>query len=165
MDEQIKSIRKSVLDEEYKSNPALPAIRRRVVVLLAVFVAVRALFSIYETAFVLSRGASLGGCVINYILLLLGALFAYAVYNGARSLSYLLMLGSAVSLLISFGNGSVIAYLSKGDIAYNIYAAILAASALFQAALFAYFAFAKSLAPYFAAADKANAAVFHAKSK
>lgn len=150
-------MKKRVILDVFSGDSELMKLRKTMFWLLAGFWALRAAFSVYEIVFVLMRGASLSGALPNLCIALLGVLFAYAIYNGASTMSFLAAFGGVYSLIANFANERVIDYISSaGDVPYNIYMFILGGLALIQIVLFAYIGFSKRFKPYFEACTKVN---------
>lgn len=157
MDNSFAAMRKKAVCEVFSASPKLMELRKTMFVLLTGFCALRVAFSVYEIVFIVLRDASLTGALPNICLALLGAFFAYAIYNGASTMSFLMVIGGVYSLLANFASERVIDHIKNaGDVSYNIYMFILGGLALIQIVLFVYVGLSKRFKPYFEACMKVN---------
>ncbi len=157
MDKNFAAMKKKAVDEVFAASPKLMGLRKTMFMLLVGFCALRAAFSVYEVVFIVLREASLTGALPNICLALLGAFFAYAIYSGASTMSFLMIIGGVYSLLVNFSNEMVIDHIKNaGDVSYNVYMFILGGIALIQILLFAYIGLSKRFKPYFEARMKVN---------
>ncbi len=153
-----RDLRKKTIDEVFSETPELHSLRKKLKILLVGLCVLRAAFTVFEIVFLILRKTSLSFAIPNICLTLLGILFAYAIYNGASTITFLGILGGLYSLITNFASETVIEYIkTAGDISYNVYMTLLAAVAVIQIAIFAYIAFSKSYKPYFEACLKVNA--------
>jgi len=158
MENSYRDLRKKTIDEVFSEQSGLMALRKRLKIMLVELCALRAAFVVFEVIFLIARDTSLSFAIPNICLTLLGLVFAYAIYNGASTITFLGILGGLYSIISNFANEKVIEYIrNSGDISYNVYMALLAAVAVIQIAVFAYIAFSKRYKPYFEACLKVNA--------
>ena len=151
-----KELKKQAVSEEFAS-PELMNMRKRLAACFIAFIALRVAFSVYEAVYVSLKGADISFIISNLCLTALTAFLSYAIYNGASTLTFLAAIGGAYSLVTNFASEAVISYITtKGDVAYNIYMAVLAAVSLIQVIMYIYIGASKKYKEYFAACLRVN---------
>ena len=114
---QRKEQRKALLAEAIAREPRILKAKKFLLLMCGIFLAVRLLFVVVETAFVLDLGESLAVCALNYAMLLVGVLFAFGIYAGGKPIAFLAMFGGFFSVVKAIGDGALQAFSSGNNFA------------------------------------------------
>ena len=156
MSNELNPTREMLVQEAIKREPRITEARKFIFKICALFLIARVVFVIVETAFILDRGLSISVCSMNYMLLVVGALFALAIYKeGAKAFVYLAMIGGIVSILNVLG-ADVISNLKIGDAFYKVYVFVLIGAMLIQIASMLLIILNKDCKVYFSEMSRIN---------
>lgn len=149
-----KEVRKEMMRKEIEQNPGILSIRRRILVLMIVWVISRVIVMAVEIV-----GALQGMWdfqTSNLVGIAVMAIFAAGVYAGERALAFLPILGGVWMLVQWFRYDYL--YLMISDEFYpiaRIYATLFLVTALLQLAVFLYLRLSKGVSPLFDANKRA----------
>ena len=165
MTNEIKYQRDAMVQEAIANDPRIEKAKKFIMKLCIVFLAARLIFLIVETAFVLSRGLPVSSCVLNYVLLAVGLLFALGLYKqGTKALAYLAIAGGVLTI-VNLLKGNFISNLQIGDVFYNIYAITLVVAMLIQIASMLLMLLNDSCKKYFSEMERINKTIMEQNNR
>ena len=132
MANELKTKRDALIQDAIAKEPCINSAKKLILKICVIFLSARLIFSIVETVYVLNRGLPISSCVINYVMLGVGALFALGIYKqGIKALTYLAIAGGALTIL-NLQKTDFIANFQMGDSFYNLYVITLIVAMIIQ---------------------------------
>ena len=159
--DSLQQFRFDLHQKAFSDNPDFLGIKKKIGLLMIFIITLRVVFSTIETVYCLSRNVSISACIMNYATIVIGSLFAFAVYKGTKALLYLMMVGGFYSIVMLFvnNNGVVFENLQAGDAFYNFYVFALIAVCFFQIVICLHVLLNKKFNNYFLKMTEINKAV------
>ncbi|MBR5453498.1 MAG: hypothetical protein IKV54_05395 [Clostridia bacterium] len=144
-----KKEREALINSQLDKRPEFQHAEKAVFILLILFVAVRILPAVLQTICVYSLGLIKTDCLMNYIMVILSALFAVMIAQGVK---FFVILGalcggySLVSLIldIRLPGGAE----APDSVLYSVYVAVLVVVCLIQISIMLYMLFSKKIGDY-----------------
>lgn len=145
----MKEYRNLFLTEAFNNNPNLLKAKKFIFKALVVLISSRILFSIFELTFILIRDAFSFQAILNILIIGIGILFAFGIYNGQKACVILPLLGGIMTIINTLTNTQIQEYIQYGDILYNTYVAAILFAGLIQTVIMLVFLLNKNCKEYF----------------
>ncbi|MBQ2826454.1 MAG: hypothetical protein IJF13_04455 [Clostridia bacterium] len=156
-----KKEREALINSQLDKHPEFQYAEKTVFILIILFVAVRVLPAVLQTVCVYSLGLTKTDCLMNYIMVILSALFAVMIAQGVK---FFVILGalcggySLISLILDIrlpGGAEV-----PSSPLYFVYVAVLVAVCLIQIGIMLYMLFSKKIGEYLRLLDGVSKGYF-----
>ena len=151
----------ALIDSQLENNPDLQRAEKAIFVLLISFVVIRILPAVIQTFYVASVKSMRIDCLMNYVLVILSALFAVMIAHGVKFFAILGSLCGVYSLValwldFTFTGGSNI---GSGPL-YTVYLISLISVCIIQISIMLYIAISKKCCAYLDLLDGVNKEYF-----
>ena len=156
-----KKEREELINSQLDKHPEFQHAEKIVFILLILFVGIRVIPAVIQTVYAYSFGLPKTECLMNYIMIILSALFAVMIAQGVKFFAILGTLCGGYSLVylgldIKLPGGNDIQYSSL----YYVYVAVLIVVCLSQIGIMLYMLFSKRIGEYMNLLDGVNKGYF-----
>ena len=156
-----KKEKAALIDSQLEKSPDMQITERAIFVLLLSFVVLRILPAVIQTFYVASVKSMRIDCLMNYILVILSALFAVMIAQGVKFFTILGMLCGVYSLValwldLNFRGGSSIG----SGILFTVYLVSLVSVCVIQIGIMLYILISKKCGAYLDLLDGVNKEYF-----